>query len=148
MSGEPRSPRKYPLSAVVLALNEEANIAACLKSLEWADEVFVVDSLSADRTVEVSEKLGAKVFAHPFEGYAKQRNWAINNLPFSHQWVLMADADEQITAALADEIMRTLDDPHNFCQGFRLRFQFMFLGRWLRHGGLYPTWVLRLFKRH
>src|SRR5574337_758073 len=107
MSGEPRIPRKYPLSAVVLALNEEANIAACLKSREWADEVFVVDSLSADRTVEVSEKLGAKVFAHPFEGYAKQRNWAINNLPFSHQWVLMADADEQITAALADEIMRT-----------------------------------------
>lgn len=138
---------RCPLSVLVITLNEEMNIAACLESVRWAAEVFVVDSLSSDRTVEIAGNFGAKVYLHPFEGYAKQRNWALDNLPFSHEWVLMLDADEQIPPPLAEEIGRILNRDGEGCAGFYLSRRFFFLGRWLKHGGLYPTWLLRLFKR-
>jgi glycosyltransferase involved in cell wall biosynthesis len=79
MSAQGRS--RPPVSVVVLTSNEEANIAACLQSVRWADEVFVVDCFSTDRTVEIANSLGAKTHSHPFEGYAKQRNWALQNIP-------------------------------------------------------------------
>ena len=139
---------KTPVSVVVLTLNEEANIAACLESVRWAAEVFVVDSLGADRTVEIAQALGAKVFSHPFEGYAKQRNWTLGNLPFSSEWVLMLDADERVPTPLADEIGRVIGASDGARAGYYIKFRFFFLGRWLKHGGLYPTWLLRLFKRH
>ena len=138
---------KAPVSVLVLTRNEEANIAACLKSVGWADEVFVVDSFSTDRTVVIAERLGAKVSAHRFQGYAAQRNWALGHLPFSNDWVLMLDADERVPAALAAEIARVARDPLEDHAGFYLKFRHIFLGRWLKHGGLYPTWVLRLFRR-
>lgn len=135
------------VSVVVLTRNEEANIAACLQSVRWADELFVVDSLSADRTAEIAASLGARVFSHPFDGYAKQRNWALENLPFSHDWILMLDADERIPSALADEITQAIRNDGHGCTGLYLKYRHIFLGRFLRHGGLYPTWLLRLFKR-
>jgi glycosyltransferase involved in cell wall biosynthesis len=141
------SPPKAPVSVLVLTRNEEANIAACLESVRWAREVFVVDSSSTDRTVEIAERLGAKVCTHRFRGYAAQRNWALGNLPFSNDWVLMLDADERVPRALADEICRAVRDPAEEHAGFYLKFRHIFLGRWLKHGGLYPTWVLRLFRR-
>ena len=122
-------------------------MAACLESLCWASEVFVVDSCSTDRTVEIGKSLGAKVFSHAFEGYARQRNWALENLPFSHEWVLMLDADERVPRALAGEIEEVVRNEGNGNAGFYLKFRHIFLGRWLKHGGLYPTWILRLFKR-
>ena len=137
-----------PVSAVVLTLNEEANIAACLESLGWVAEVFVVDSLSADRTAEIARSLGARIYSHLFEGYAKQRNWALDNLPFTSEWVLMLDADERIPSALADEIAQAVRSEGDGYAGFYLKYRHIFLGRFLRHGGLYPTWLLRLFKRH
>jgi glycosyltransferase involved in cell wall biosynthesis len=136
-----------PVSALVLTRNEETNLAACLESLWWASEVFVVDSCSTDRTVEIGESLGAKVFSHAFEGYARQRNWALENLPFSHEWVLMLDADERVPKALAGEIEEVVCNEGNGNAGFYLKFRHIFLGRWLKHGGLYPAWILRLFKR-
>jgi len=84
---------KTPVSVLILTRNEEANIAACLRSLGWAEEISVVDSLSTDRTIEIAKSLGARVYPHSFEGYAKQRNWALANLPLSYGWVLMLDAD-------------------------------------------------------
>ncbi len=136
-----------PVSVLVLTRNEEANITACLKSLCWASEVFVVDSCSTDRTVEIGGSLGAKVFSHAFEGYARQRNWALENLPFSHEWVLMLDADERLPRALAGEIEEVVRNGGNGNAGFYLKFRHIFMGRWLKHGGLYPTWILRLFNR-
>jgi hypothetical protein len=97
--------------------------------------------------VEIAKNLGARVYSHPFEGYARQRNWSLDNLPFSHDWVLMLDADERVPAALAEEIRQVISDPHDTHTGFWLRFRNYFTGRWLKHGGVYPTWVLRLFKR-
>jgi len=139
---------KVPVSALVLTLNEEANIAACLESSRWAAEVLVVDSLSADRTAEIAKSLGAHVYSHPFEGYAKQRNWALDNLPFSSEWVFMLDADERVPTALAEEIARVVGTNEAGQNGYYVKRRFLFLGRWLKHGGLYPTWGLRLFKRH
>src|SRR5437667_10897322 len=92
------------LGVLILTRNEEKNIGDCLRSVAWAPEIFVVDSESTDRTTEIATSLGAKVFAHPFESYAAQRNWALKNLPFSHEWVLMLDADEGVPSARAVEI--------------------------------------------
>jgi glycosyltransferase involved in cell wall biosynthesis len=139
---------KAPVCVLILTRNEEANIAACLESVNWASEVFVVDSFSTDRTVEIAESAGAKTFAHAFETCADQWNWALDNLPFANEWVLVLDADERVPPALAEEIIQAVTRPEPGCSGYFLRFRLWFMGNWLRHGGLYPTWVLRLFKRN
>src|SRR5438132_20702 len=138
-------PARAPVSVLVLTRNEEANIAECLESLRWAAEVLVVDSLSTDRTAEIAEALGAKVCPHAFAGYADQRNWALENLPFAHDWVLMIDADERIPGALAGEIREVVSRSNDTYSGFYISRRLFFMGRWLRHGGLYPTWLLRPF---
>jgi glycosyltransferase involved in cell wall biosynthesis len=135
------------LTVLVITGNEELNIAACVESVRWADQVFVVDSLSTDRTAEIAEAMGAQVYSHPFEGYAKQRNWALQTLPFSHEWVLMLDADERVPLALADEISETIRSDGNGSAGFYLKYRHVFMGRFLKHGGKFPIWLLRLFKR-
>ncbi len=142
--GEIRS----PVSVLILTYNEEANIAACLETLKWAGEVFVVDALSTDRTVDHARRMGAKVYSHPFEGYAKQRNWALDHLPLAYDWVLVLDADERIPVPLAGEIARVIRDPSNPYTGFYLDRRFFFMERWLKRGGLSPNWILRLFSRH
>jgi glycosyltransferase involved in cell wall biosynthesis len=147
MHSEIKRARPALVSVLVITYNEEANIAACLEALRWAAEVFVVDSLSTDRTVEIAKSLGAKVYLHPFESYAKQWNWAFDNLPFAHDWTLIVDADEVIPAPLAEEIGRALAQPENPNDGFYLNRMLIFLGRPLKHGGLFPNWHLRLVKR-
>ncbi|HKS96781.1 MAG TPA: glycosyltransferase family 2 protein [Terriglobia bacterium] len=146
-SGPDRQLGKAPLSVLILTRNEEVNLGACLASVRWAAEAFVVDSLSTDRTVEIARQHGAQVHPHAFEGYASQRAWALENLPFAHDWILMLDADERAPAPLAEEITRVVRDRENTAAGFYLARRFFFQGRWLKHGGLYPTWLLRLFRR-
>jgi glycosyltransferase involved in cell wall biosynthesis len=138
---------KAPVSVLILTRNEQANIAACLESVRWASEAFVVDSFSTDRTVEIAESAGARTFHHTFETCAAQWNWALDNLPFVNEWVLVLDADERVPSALAREIIQVVAASAREYSGYFLRFRFWFMGRWLRHGGLYPTWVLRLFRR-
>ncbi|HEV2493912.1 MAG TPA: glycosyltransferase family 2 protein [Terriglobia bacterium] len=135
-----------PVSVLILTRNEEANLGACLESVRWAAEALVIDSLSTDHTVEIARQHGAQVYPHAFEGYASQREWALDNLPFAHDWTLMLDADERVPALLAEEITRVVRDRDNTAAGFYLARRFFFQGRWLRHGGLYPTWLLRLFR--
>lgn len=138
---------KIALDVLIITRNEEANIRSCLQAVIWAENVFVVDSLSTDRTVEIAEAMGAHVYSHPFEGYPQQRNWALDNLPFSHDWILMLDADERIPPALAEEMAQVVASDRAVHAGYYLKRRFFFLGRWLKHGGLYPTWLLRLFRR-
>jgi glycosyltransferase involved in cell wall biosynthesis len=138
---------QFPVSVLVITYNEEANIAQCLGSVRWASEVFVVDSFSNDRTVEIAQSLGARTCQHAFENCAAQWNWALDNLPFANQWVLVIDADERIPQPLVEEIIPIVSNPVQECSGYYLRRRFLFMGRWLRHGGLYPTWIMRLFKR-
>ncbi|HEY0581917.1 MAG TPA: glycosyltransferase family 2 protein, partial [Chloroflexota bacterium] len=93
-----------PLSVLVPTLNEELNLADCLASVAWADEVFVIDSFSADRTVEIARQHGATVVQHAWENYSRQKNWALDNLPFRNEWLLIVDADERVTPELRAEL--------------------------------------------
>lgn len=136
-----------PVTVLVITRNEEANIARCLGSVRWAREVFVVDSYSTDATVEIARSMGAKTCQHAFENCAAQWNWALDNLPFSNEWVLVLDADEVVPQPLAEEIIQTVTDPAQEFSGYSLKRRVWFMGRWLRRGGLYPTWIMRLIKR-
>jgi glycosyltransferase involved in cell wall biosynthesis len=133
-----------PVSVLVPTLDEELNLPDCLDSVAWADEVFVVDSYSHDRTVEIARGRGAHVVQHPFESYSRQKNWALDTLPFRNEWVLIVDADERVTPELRREIASIL--PKADCAGYYLNRRVVFLGRWIRHAGWYPNWNLRLFR--
>jgi glycosyltransferase involved in cell wall biosynthesis len=136
---------KIPVSVLIPAKNEEANLPACLASLERADEIFVVDSQSSDQSIEISQRCGAKVVQFNFNGHwPKKKNWSLENLPFQNEWVLIVDCDERITAELWDEIAQAIQNPEH--DGYYLNRRVFFLGKWIRHGGKYPDWNLRLFK--
>jgi len=140
------SDNRLPISVVVPVLNEEANLADCLASVRFADEVFVVDSGSTDRTVEIAQAHGARVVQFRFQpGGPRKKNWALENLPFRNEWVLLLDADERVTPELEEEIRREFQSGPRY-DGYYLNRKLLFLGRWLRHGGNYPSWNLRLFR--
>ncbi len=136
---------KLPVSVLIPAKNEELNLPACLESVARADEIFVIDSQSSDRTREIAENYGAKVVQFHFNGrWPKKKNWSLENLPFSNDWILIVDCDERITPELWDEIaIATQNHDYN---GYYLNRQVFFLGKWIRYGGKYPDWNLRLFK--
>jgi glycosyltransferase involved in cell wall biosynthesis len=133
-----------PVSVLVPTLDEELNLPDCLDSMSWADEVFVVDSYSRDRTVQIARERGAHVVQHPFESYSRQKNWALDTLPFRNPWVLIVDADERVTPELKCEMETVL--PNADSAGYYLNRRVIFLGRWIRHAGWYPNWNLRLFR--
>lgn len=136
-----------PLAVVILTRNEEANLPYALENvIGWAAEVWVVDSHSTDRTTELARAAGATVVVHEFAGYAAQRTWALRSLPFGHDWVLFLDADEAVTPELRVELARVLAAPPDGVAGFSMKRRFIFMGRWLRHGGYYPIWILRLVR--
>src|SRR5262245_57995818 len=121
------------LTLIVLTLDEEANLPALLNSVApLKPETFVVDSGSRDRTVEIAQAAGCTVVSHPFENYAKQRNWSLSQLPVSTPWTLCLDADERLTPELAEEIGDLLADRSTPFAGFMLRKRTIFMGRWLR----------------
>ncbi|MBE5228683.1 MAG: glycosyltransferase family 2 protein [Microcystis sp. M54BS1] len=136
---------KIPVSVLIPAKNEESNLPACLESVARADEVFVVDSQSSDRSIEISTNYGANVVQFYFNGrWPKKKNWSLDNLPFRNEWVLIVDCDERITPELWDEIATVIQDPDY--NGYYLNRRVFFLGQWIRYGGKYPDWNLRLFK--
>ncbi len=136
-----------PLSVVILTLNEERNLPACLQSLDGLDaEVFVVDSGSTDDTVRIAKEAGGHVCNHEFENYAAQRNWAFENLPITTPWTLCLDADERLTPELRQEIIERISVPAGGPDGYMMKRRTYFLGKWIRHGGQYPAYHLRLFK--
>ncbi|MBI2881126.1 MAG: glycosyltransferase family 2 protein [Candidatus Tectomicrobia bacterium] len=135
------------MSLIVLTHNEEANLPTCLESVRSLGcRIFVVDSGSADRTVEIAEAAGASVVFHPFETQAAQLNWALAHLPSTAEWVLRLDADEWVTPALAEELSAKLNALPADVTGLFIKRRVYFLGRWMRHGGYYPTWLLRAWR--
>jgi glycosyltransferase involved in cell wall biosynthesis len=135
------------VSILVLARDEEVNLPDCLHSVcGWAQEVYVVlDPRTNDSSRAVAESYGAKVEEHLFEGYASQKNWAIDNLPWKSEWILIVDADERVPPDFLLELSKILDQ-RDACEGYCLRKKFIFYGRWMRHCW-YSSWDLRLFKR-
>ena len=141
---------RLPLSVVVLTFNEERNLAACLASVvELASDVFVVDSGSTDRTASIAAEFGAHLVTHPFESHSKQWQWALTTLPIKSDWVLALDADQALTAELRRSIAERLPgwiDARTPAGGYLNRRQ-VFRGRWIRHGGYYPKYLLKLFRK-
>ncbi len=142
---EPLRPRSVPVSVIVPVKNEAENLRRCLPALAWADEVFVVDSQSQDSTADVARRLGAEVVQFQFNGvYPKKKNWALDNLAFRNDWVLIVDADEVVVPDLALEIARRTSADE--ADGFYLNMKYYFLGRRIKHCGYAEAWNLRLFK--
>ncbi len=132
------------LSVIVVTFNEELNIERCLKSVQWADEIIVVDAFSSDRTVELCRTLNAKVFQRTWDGYAPQKQYALSLA--SHRWVLLVDADEEVPEGLRKEIRETISLSPMF-NGYQIARKSFFLGAWMKNGGWYPGFQLRLFLR-
>ena len=149
---------KNSLSVIILTYNEEVNIEKCLKSVAGiADEIFIVDSYSTDKTLEIAEKYSAKIYQHPFENQAQQFNWALDNLDIKNDWILRLDADEYLTEELKKEIDETLinekisiNQPNQHksaaINGYYMKRRVYFMGRWIKHCGYYPAWFLRLWR--
>jgi len=133
------------VSVLILTLNEEINIGACLDSLTWCDDIVVLDSLSNDRTRAIAEERGARIVTRAFDNWSAHQNWAVSNIGFRHPWVLYLDADERCEEALRDEALR-VTQPTAPEAAFRIRRKDFFMGRWLKHAQLYPTWLVRLFR--
>jgi glycosyltransferase involved in cell wall biosynthesis len=137
-----------PVSVLIPVLNERRNIADCLRSVEWSDDVVVVDSGSTDGTDEVARSLGARVVQFQYtRGGPKKKNWALENVAFRHDWILIVDADERITEELAAEIARVTAEEPAPLAGYYISRRFYFLGRWIRHAGYFPSWNLRLLRK-
>ena len=132
------------VTAIVTALNEEGQIAECVRRLMFADEVLVVDSFSSDGTADIARECGARVLQHEYESPAAQKNWAIPQA--RHEWVLIVDADEWVTEEAAEEIRRRIAAPDER-NGYEVKRRNFFLGKEVRYSGWQNDWVLRLFRR-
>jgi glycosyltransferase involved in cell wall biosynthesis len=133
------------ISILILTLNEEQNLPACLEAVRWCDDILVLDSFSSDRTVEIAKAAGVRVLQRQFEDFASQRNFGLREGGLKHDWVLHLDADEVVSPELHAEAVAAAQ-----VQGidaFRIASRMMFHGRWLKHSGLYPSYQVRLGRR-
>lgn len=133
------------LSVLVLTLNEELNLPACLESVAWSDDIVVFDSFSTDRTTEIAKTAGARVVQRRFDDYAAQRNAALTQVSYKYPWVLMVDADERWPGDIYDAIKQAISNTSGVSLYHFLRKD-MFMGRWLKRSTGYPTWAGRLVK--
>jgi glycosyltransferase involved in cell wall biosynthesis len=140
-----RSDAQAPLSVLVPVKNEAANLAGCLASVSFAREIVVVDSGSTDATQAIAAAAGARVVRFVWDRrLPRKKNWALENVPWQHEWVLIVDADERITLELEAEIREAIRRPD--VDGFYLNRRFWFLDGWINHCGYFPSWNLRLFR--
>lgn len=142
--------KRIPISVIVLTFNEEANIRTCLESVaDWCHELFIVDSGSTDNTCSVAQGFGAQVFEHEFETHARQWLWALQHIPLASEWVLGLDADQRITPELYQELSKLFLESSNKLKnidGIYIKRRQIFRGQWIRHGGYYPKYLLKLFR--
>jgi glycosyltransferase involved in cell wall biosynthesis len=138
-----------PFSTIVLTYNEEHNLQRCLSQLAGLSaEIFVVDSGSTDGTLDIAARY-ASVVHHPFDTHARQWSWALANLPISTKWVLALDADQQLSPELREEFAALFTQPEAIGQdveGIYIKRRQIFRGRWIKHGGYYPKYLLKLFR--
>jgi glycosyltransferase involved in cell wall biosynthesis len=130
------------VSVLLLTYNEEKNLPLCLDALSWCDDIVVVDSGSSDRTIEIAQTAGARILTRPFDTFADQRNHGLQFGDFRHDWVLHLDADEIVTP----EFEASLDalEPTEGIDAYQVPSKMMFLGRWLKHAGMWPVYQVRL----
>ena len=135
-------------TVIVLTFNEESNIENCLDSLRSLNaKIFVVDSYSTDRTLEILEERGVPYVQHAFKNYSAQRNWAQANLPEPTEWVLQIDAGETLTPAMVNWINVSFDPNDSTTDGYMFARRAIFMGQWIKYGGYHPIYHLRLYRR-
>ncbi len=134
------------ISALIMTLNEEANLPACLDSLTWCDDIVVLDSFSTDQTVEIAKAAGARVYQRAWDSELGQRMYGLREIQFKHPWVYTPDADEITPADLREEMLAVTSDPGRPEAYFQMRYKNIFMGRWIRRSSLYPTWITRLVR--
>lgn len=133
------------ISILILTLNEERNLAECLASVAWSDDIVVLDSLSTDRTAEIAKRTGARVILRPFDNWAAHQNWAVTEIRFRHPWVFYLDADERMTPELRAEIAAIAANPDERRVAFYCGRRNYFMGKWIRH--VYPpSQIMRFFR--
>jgi glycosyltransferase involved in cell wall biosynthesis len=135
---------KVPLSVVIVTKNEERNIEAALQSVSRFSEIIIIDDFSTDSTISIAHKYTDKIFQIKWQGYARQKQSGIDKA--SMPWVLVLDADERVTEELAEEIRTAIES--SICSAFYIPRKNFFLGRWIRHGGWWPDYTLRLFRKN
>jgi glycosyltransferase involved in cell wall biosynthesis len=135
---------KIPVSVLIPTRNEAPNIRKCLECVSWARQIFVVDSHSSDGTAEIAREMGAEVVQFTWDGAGpRKKSWALANLEWKSKWILVVDADEEVTAPLRDEIAALVEGDSDF-HGFLVPYRYYFLGTLMRHGA--PLWKLVLFR--
>lgn len=140
---------KLPISVIILTYNEEKNVEDCIASvIDWVQAVYVVDSYSSDNTLQIVKQYTDNISQHPFVNYSEQRNWALASLPLTTEWVLNLDADHRVEPSLRNELVKLFSSPIPAeTNGFLITRKMVFMGKWLSHGGLYPTYHNILFKK-
>jgi glycosyltransferase involved in cell wall biosynthesis len=133
------------VSILILTKDEEINIERCIQSVSWSDDIVVFDSFSTDRTVELAEKLGARVIQRKFDNWSAHQNWGTENIKYKHDWVYYTDADETCDDQLRAEL-EALPETCGDHAAFQVRRKDYFMGRWLKRSQLYPTWITRVFR--
>ena len=135
-------------SVIILTFNEEENIRRCLDSItDFTDDIIIVDSFSTDATLKICEKYGCRVFQHAFTNQALQFNWALDSVPWERPWTLRLDADEVLPDKLKQELRELTATCGPEVTGIYLNRRMYFMNRWLRHGGIYPHYILRAFRK-
>ena len=141
-----KSNPKVPLSIIIPVFNEENNLPHCLHSIRWAEKIYVVDSGSTDRTSQIAKEYGAEFIEFHFNGtWPKKKNWALDTIPFPHEWVFILDADETLPPEAEEEFRKIVTCAHPPYEGYWINRRFFFMGKCLRHS-YFPNWNLRLFK--
>lgn len=136
------------ISVAILTFNDEEQIGRCLASIaDLTDDIVVIDSFSSDRTLEICRRLGCRVFQNAFVDQATQFNWALDNVQFKYEWIMRLDSDEVVPKPLKKEIVARLsaNEPVN---GYYLNRRMYWMNRWLKHGRMYPHYILRLFRKN
>jgi len=135
------------LSIVILTYNEELNIEKCLmEAKKLTQNIFIVDSFSTDKTLEICKKYDCAIYQHKFINQAKQLNWALENIEFKTEWILRLDSDEYFLSELIDEMKNRLDTLDENITGIFFKRRVYFMNKWIKHGGYYPTLILRAWR--
>ncbi|MBX3329766.1 MAG: glycosyltransferase family 2 protein [Nitrospira sp.] len=133
------------VSILILTLNEESNIADCINSVKWSDDIVVLDSFSSDRTVKIAEEMGARIVQRRFDNWSAHQNWALEHIPFEHPWVFYLDADERMTEDLKEELLAIAEDAKRIRVAYYCGRRNMFMGRWIKHA-MPPGLIMRFFR--
>ena len=137
---------RLPVSVVILTQDEEKNLLECLESINWCDDIIIVDSGSTDGTVSLAEMKDVRFAHHPFESFAKQRNWILDNRDFKYEWIFFLDADERSTTEFKNDLFTALNKSDGSVAGFYCCSKMFLDGCWLKRSGSFPHWQFRVVR--